>query len=239
MKKVFISQSNYIPWKGYFDAINLADEFVLYDDVQYTKKDWRNRNKIKTNEGLLWLTIPVRVKGKFNQKICETKVDGRPWIKKHLKSILLNYRESPYFDDYRDIIQELYNSINSEFLSEINYMFLNRICQILGINTVFKWSMDFKLVEGRTERVVDLCQQLNATTLINGPKAKYHMDETLFEKAGIRVEYMDYSGYPEYPQLCPPFKHSVSIIDLIFNTGITAKEYMKSFCKCSGKKQYF
>lgn len=228
-KKVFICQPNYIPWKGYFDAINLADVFVLYDDVQYTKKDWRNRNRIKTSSGLFWLTIPVITNGKFYQKICETKVDGMWWSKKHLKSILLNYKRAAYFNEYRELIEDWYLRINSEFLVDINYLFLKKICELLKIRTVFKRSSDFKLSEGRNERVIDLCKQLNAVKIINGPSAKQHMIENLFCKAGIEVEYMDFIGYPEYNQLYPPFEHKVSIIDLIFNEGPNATQYLKSF----------
>jgi hypothetical protein len=228
-KKVFISQPNYIPWKGFFDAINMADQYVVYDDVQYTKKDWRNRNSIKTQNGLLLLTIPVIVKGKLDQKINETKVNGQKWIKKHLKSILLNYKKAKHFAEYEDLIEDIYCSINSYFLCEINCVFLQKLCEFLGIKTEFKFASDFKLTEGRTERVVDLCQQMHATHIINGPSAKNHMNEELFLSAGIQVEYMDFSGYPEYDQLYPPFEHSVSVIDLLFNEGKNAPKYMKSF----------
>lgn len=208
--------------------IHMADEFVFYDDVQYTKRDWRNRNKIKTPNGLLWLTIPVLTKDKFNQTIMEVKVNGMEWKKKHLKSILINYKKASHFNGLKDFIIDLYETVNTHLLCEINYFFIKKICELLGIHTTFKYSFDFKLVNGRTERVVDLCQQLGATHLINGPSARHHMNEELFRQAGIKVTYMDYTGYPEYPQLFPPFEHNVSVLDLILNTGSNAAKFMKS-----------
>ena len=108
MKKVAILQSNYIPWKGYFDIINLVDEFILYDDMQYTRRDWRNRNQIKTVDGVKWLTIPVDTKGKFFQKINETKVSDHKWAEAHWKAICLNYAKAPYFKTYEPLFEELY-----------------------------------------------------------------------------------------------------------------------------------
>jgi hypothetical protein len=228
-KKVAIVQSNYIPWKGYFDLIKSADEFILFDDMQYTKRDWRNRNKIKTQNGLMWLTIPVQVKGKYHQKINETVIGDPGWSRRHWKSIIHSYSRVKYFDAYRELFEDLFLGANERFLSQINYRFLTAICEILGIGTTLSWSMDYRLVEGKTERLVDLCRQANAAEYISGPAAKGYIDEELFSEEGITLRYMDYSGYPEYNQLFPPFEHHVSIIDLIFNEGPHTLEYMKGF----------
>lgn len=228
-KKIAIIQSCYIPWKGYFDIIKYVDEFVLFDDMQYTIRDWRNRNKIKTPNGLMWLTIPIRVKGGYYQKIRETVISDPGWNRRHWKSIVQNYSKAKYFHTYREIFEELYLRSNKRFLSEINYRFLIAICEILGINTKLSWSMDYRLVEGKTERLIDLCKQAGTTEYISGPTAKGYIDEELFGQEGISLKYMDYSGYPEYNQLFPPFEHRVSIIDLIFNEGPYAPKYMKSF----------
>lgn len=227
-KKVAIVQSNYIPWKGYFDLINLVDEFILLDDVQYTKNDWRNRNLIKTPNGTAWLTIPVHQES-LSQKINETVVANEIWRKKHIKSITQNYSKGKYFKDYKDLFQELYLQSNEKFLSRINHRFITAISNVLGINTKISWSMDYKLVEGKTERLVDLCKHTGATEYISGPAAKGYIDEEMFENEGILLKYIDYSGYPEYTQLFPPFEHRVSIIDLILNEGPNAPKYMKSF----------
>ena len=226
---VAIDQSNYIPWKGYFDMINMVDEFILYDDMQYTRRDWRNRNKIKTPQGLSWLTIPVQVKGKFFQKIKETIISDSGWAAKHWKTIVINYAGAPYFNAYKEIFEELYLGCTSRKLSEINYRFLFKICRLLGIKTKLTWSSDYNIIEGKTERLVDLCQQAKATEYLSGPSAKNYIDPKLFKQTGIKLTYMDYSGYPEYPQLYPPFEHGVSILDLILQTGTDAPKYMKSF----------
>jgi len=229
MKKVAIIQSNYIPWKGYFDIINMVDEFIIYDDVQYTRRDWRNRNRIKTPNGLKWLTIPVKVKGKYHQKIKDTKIADKNWVKKHWKTIIHNYSKAKYFKEYKDFFEELYLTSNEEYLSEINYKFIVAINKILGINTKIRWSSEFKLLDGKTERLLGICKDCNADIYVSGPAAKEYFDKELAKKENIKVEWMDYSGYPEYEQLYPPFEHKVSIIDLIFNEGPNATKFMKSF----------
>jgi len=224
-----IVQSNYIPWKGYFDMINLVDEFILFDDMQYTKRDWRNRNRIKTANGARWLTIPVEVKGKYFQKIKDTVVSDAAWNRKHWNSIVHSYSRSKYFGEYRERFEELYLGCTEKYLSRINHRFLAAICKLLGITTKITWSMDYRLAEGKTERLIDLCKQAGADEYISGPSAKGYIDEDMFEKEGIRLSYIDYSGYSEYAQLFPPFEHAVSIIDLIFNEGPEAPKFMKSF----------
>ncbi len=228
-KKLAVVQSNYVPWKGYFDLINLVDEFILFDDMQYTRRDWRNRNKIKTPNGPAWLTIPVQVKGKFLQKIRDTVISDRDWNRKHWKTIVHHYSRAKHFQQYNELFEELYLGSTQTYLSQINYRFLTAICHLLGIDTRISWSMDYRLVEGKTERLVDLCQQAGATEYVSGPTAKGYIDEHLFAEARIAVSYIDYSGYPEYDQLFPPFEHHISIVDLILNTGPDAPKYMKSF----------
>lgn len=228
-KTAAIVQSNYIPWRGYFDLINSVDEFILYDDMQYTRRDWRNRNAIKSPGGLTWLTIPVQVKGRYFQKIKDTVVVDDNWRRTHWRSIIHCYSKAKYFSAYKDLFEDLYLKSKEVFLSQINYRFLTAICQILGINTKITWSMDYQLVEGKTERLVGMCKQAGATEYLSGPAAKAYIDEELFRDEGIAVRYMDYSDYPEYGQLHVPFEPNVSIIDLILNEGRDAAKYMKSF----------
>ena len=206
----------------------MVDEFVLYDDVQYTKNDWRNRNRIKTRNGAQWITIPVSQES-LSQRICDTKVANRLWREKHWKSICQWYPRANFFKTYKGIFEDLYLGDNESYLSRINYTFISAINGILGIGTKISWSVDYDVVEGRTERLVNLCKQMGATEYISGPAARSYIEEDLFDNEGICVSYMDYSGYPEYDQLFPPFEHSVSIIDLIFNKGPDAPKYMKSF----------
>lgn len=231
MKKIAIIQSNYIPWKGYFDIINMVNEFILYDTEQYTKRDWRNRNKIKTPNGPLWLTIPVEVKGKYFQRICDTKVSNKNWNKEHWKTIIHNYSKAKYFKYYKDQFEELYLNCNEDYLSMINYKFILEINNILGIKTKIRWSSDFNIKGEKSEKLLSICKQCNATYYISGPAAKDYLNTELFIKEGITVEWMSYDNYPEYNQLYPPFIHEVSVIDLIFNEGPYAINYMKSFVK--------
>lgn len=231
-KRIAILQSNYIPWKGYFDIINMVDEFILYDDMQYTRRDWRNRNKIMTPAGTMWLSIPVDSKGKFYQKINETKVMGNDWIDSHWKSIQCNYAKASFFHEMSPYIQKIYEECrNEKYLSRINYKFLKAICKILDIKTKITWSSDYVLADGKTERLVELVKSAGGDYYLSGPAAKDYIVPELFENAGIELDWMDYSGYREYHQLGPEFEHGVSVLDLIFNEGYNAKNYLKSNTK--------
>lgn len=234
MSSIVITQSNYIPWKGYFDGINTVDELVLYDDMQYTRRDWRNRNLIKTKDGLKWLTIPVEVKGKYFQKINETRVSDRSWARQHWSTILHNYSKAAYFTELKPFFEDLYRKAGEEvYLSRINYLFIQGICELLGITTTITWSHDLDLSGDKTGRLVNLCAARGASDYYSGPAAKNYLQEPLFEEKNIRVHYFDYSNYPEYRQLHPPFEHGVSILDLLFNEGPHAKNFMKSFSNVS------
>jgi hypothetical protein len=228
-KRVAISQSNYLPWKGYFDLINSVDEFILFDDMQYTRRDWRNRNRIKTPQGTCWLTIPTDVKGKYFQKICETKVSDPGWATDHWKSIRQFYSRARYFQDYHKVLEELYLGCDETSLSSINYRFLKAFCGLLGIATVLTWSMQYTMPEGKTERLVGICKQAGATTYLSGPAAKDYIEPELFASEGIELVYFDYAGYAPYNQLYPPFVHEVSMVDLLLNEGSNAPQFMKSF----------
>src|SRR5262245_59676938 len=218
-KRVAIVQSNYIPWKGYFDLIRSVDEFVLYEDMQYTRRDWRNRNRIKTAAGPCWLTIPVEVKGKYFQKIKDTRVSDAGWSREHWNSLQHHYGRAPFFRALRDAVEPLYREPCGPFLSDINRPFLTALCDLLGIRTRLTWSSDYELAEERTERLVAICQQAQATEYLSGPAAREYMDESAFARAGVAVTWMDYSGYAEYPLLYPPFDHYVSVLDLLFMVG--------------------
>lgn len=229
VKKVAILQSNYIPWKGYFDLLNSVDEFILYDDMQFTRRDWRNRNLIKTPRGLEWLTIPVSVKGRYLQKICETRISDPGWGAAHWSTLVHNYAKAPFFELYRPILEPLYLR-EEQLLSNINYGFLHAICGILGIATRISWSMDYRpLKEGKTARLVDLCKRAGGTHYLSGPAAREYIEPHAFEAAEVSLSFYDYSGYPEYPQRFANFAHGVTVLDLLFNAGPQARRYMKSF----------
>jgi hypothetical protein len=234
-KRVAIVQSNYIPWKGYFDMIASVDEFILYDDVQYTRRDWRNRNQIKTPSGLAWLTIPVEVKGKYTQRIRDVVVSDTNWSKTHWRTLAHHYARAPHYRELKPRVEEWYGAVAAlKYLSEINEHFLRAICGTLEIGTTITQSSQFNLSEGRTERLLNLCVQAGAQTYLSGPAARAYLDVPMFEAAGVAVSWMDYDGYPEYPQLYPPFEHGVTILDLLFNAGSAARRYMKAGSGTSG-----
>lgn len=227
-KKIAILQSNYIPWKGYFDMIDSVDEFIFYDIVQYTKNDWRNRNKIKTPHGLMWLTIPVIMNNHISHSINSININNHLWIYKHWKSLYLNYKKAAYFIQYEEYFYNLFESCKNEtLLCNINYKFIMAINKLLNINTKISYAENYNIIDGKTERLISLCKQASADEYVSGPAAKSYIDEKLFKDAGIKLTWFDYEGYKEYPQLYGNFEHNVSIIDVIFNTGEDAKYYFK------------
>ncbi|CAK8724863.1 putative protein MT1555 [Candidatus Electrothrix laxa] len=227
MKKVAILQSNYIPWKGYFDMIAAVDEFILYDDMQYTRRDWRNRNQIKTPQGIKWLTVPVQVKGKYDQKIKDTLIDGTGWAAVHWRSLAQNYRRAPHFDEIAAWIEPLYLAKTYTHISQLNRRFIQAICNYLGIRTVITNSWDYTPIDGKTERLADLCVQAGGMEYISGPAAKDYIEESIFTDMNIKLTWFDYADYPEYPQLWGEFTPGVTILDLLFNTGKDAPQYMR------------
>jgi hypothetical protein len=223
--KVAILQSNYIPWKGYFDIIGSADLFVFHDNLQYTKGDWRNRNKIKTPKGVEWLTIPCGTNE--NRLICEVKLTNSDWQKKHWHLIQTHYAKAPYFKNFSNFFEVIFLSKRWENLSDLNQHIIKSIStEILSLKAQFVDSRVYDLKLAKGDRVIELLKKLGATTYISGPTAKSYLNEASFANEGISLKWMDYSGYPEYPQLNPPFIHTVSIIDLLFNTGSDAASFM-------------
>jgi hypothetical protein len=225
-KSVAIVQSSYIPWKGYFDLIRSVDEFILFDDMQFTRRDWRNRNRIKSPSDPIWLTIPVQVKGRYYQRIDETRIAEPKWASRHWQTIQRCYRRAPHFARYAPIFEELFLGCKEDLLSRINYRFIKAICELLGISTPIAWSTDYSSAPGKTARLVHLCRQAGARLYVSGPSARDYLEPTLFEEAGLTLSFADYSGYPEYPQLYPPFDHHVSIIDLLFNEGPESSRFL-------------
>ena len=225
---VVITQSNYIPWKGYFDLIRAADELVLYDEVQFTRRDWRNRNQINTENGKIWLTIPVETSSRFHQKISDTRIADPKWAARHWKTLQRNYAHSGYFREYADDLERLYDCGDEKLLSIINKRFIEAICRWMSISTTIRWSTEFPCTSmDRTGRLVELCKALEATHYLSGPAAKNYIDVAQFSEAGIQIVYADYTGYREYSQLRGVFDHYVSVLDLLFNTGSNFGMYLK------------
>lgn len=226
-RRVAVLQSNYIPWKGYFDIIHGVDLFVFYDDVQYTKNDWRNRNRIKTAQGPIWLTVPTGAD--LHQRICDIRIPPGPWPTKHLKSLRQNYFRARHFEEFHDFLEEVYVGRRWETLSELNQYLIRTIAgNYLGITGAFADSRQYSLSGVRQDRLLDLLSQLGATSYVSGPSGRSYIEAARFADAGIDLEFKDYGGYPEYPQFFPPFDHHVSILDLLFHTGREAPEFIWS-----------
>lgn len=226
MKRVAVLQSNYIPWKGYFDIINDVDTFVFYDDVQYTTNDWRNRNRIKTVSGAQWLTIPV---GKhMHRRIDEVELpaDGE-WAAAHWRKLEAAYQSAPYFERYRQYFRMFYLDRRWTHLSAFNQALIVGISRdLLGITTAFERSSSYQASGAKSDRLLDLVKQVGATEYVSGPSARDYLDEASFASTGITTVWKDYAGYPEYPQAHGEFRHDVSILDLLFHTGPAAAHHI-------------
>ncbi len=222
-------QSNYVPWKGYFDLIDSVDEFLVYDSCQYTQYDWRNRNRIKTPEGVRWLTIPVQRKGHLAYRIDEMHVADPRWRRRHWNSLLHNYKRSTHFDLYRTAFEDFYNGPDDETrLSAINRRLIDIVCALLHIDTPIHDAPEPRNRSDKTETLIDICQRAGATRLLLGPRARNYLDVRRFRESGIELDWFNYAGYTPYPQRFGPFVHEVSIIDLLFNTGPDARHLFKS-----------
>jgi hypothetical protein len=224
-KRVAILQSNYIPWKGYFDIIHDVDEFVFHDDIQYTRQDWRNRNRIKTPGGVSWLTIPVGADERRN--ICEVELPAGNWALDHWRRLQSSYQQAPFFDDYRPFLHDIYVSRRWHHLSDLNQHLVRTLAtDVLGLRTHFVDSRELELSAGKQERVLEILAKVSADVYVSGPAAKAYLEPDRFMSAGIDLVWKSYAGYPEYPQLHPPFAHDVTILDLLFHTGPDAARYI-------------
>ena len=224
--KVGAIQSCFIPWRGYFDFIASVDMFVFYDDVQYSKNGWRNRNKIKTPTGVQWLTVPVQ-HIRLDQLVSEICVGNSiDWRKKHYGSWQANYSRSTYYKDVMELLSNLWEP-KEITISKINIELAKRICQYLGISTQLILSSDLSLSGTKTARLIDLLKKLGASTYLSGASADVYLDKEAFRANGIRLEYKSYD-YDPYPQLWGPFEGAVTVLDLIANCGPQSKERIRS-----------
>lgn len=226
--KCVILQPSYVPWRGYFDQIRQADLFVFYDDVQYDKHGWRNRNQIKTPQGLQWLTIPVSAKGAVSEGLPINQVPivwNKAWNVEHLKTLRQHYRKAPHFKAYEPLLEEFYGR-RDQLLASFTIDFTIALARALGLHhTRFLRSSELGIPGGKTERLVTICQQLGADHYLSGPSAQAYIEAERFAAAGIRLEYVRYE-FPEYPQLYPPYESAVSVLDLLFMMGDAAAGYL-------------
>lgn len=228
--RVVILQSNYIPWKGYFDLMNLADLFIVYDSVQYTKNDWRNRNQLVGPIGATWLTIPVNTAGLPDQTINEAEVSDSRWTRKHWMTIRQLLGKQPFFANYSEAWESWFRAASeTSSLHEINLIFLRALASQLSINTPILCDTEFDYIkpnDSPTERLVRLCQAASADEYVTGPSGLNYLRLDQFRSAGIDVKQICYSGYPEYPQASASFTPYVSVLDLLANVGSEASSHL-------------
>jgi len=225
-RKVAILQSNYIPWKGVFDMINMVDVFIFFEDVDYTNRDWRSRNKIKTPTGELWLTVPVK-KAPRGTKIKDIEIaQTEDWQRKHYLSFIGNYSRAPFFSKYKYLLEDFYVNHKWTNLSEMNIYMTKTISNILGISTEFMNSKDLATAGTKDDKLIEICKKVGATDYLSGPAAKDYIHNQKFIDAKIGLSYIKYDGYPQYDQLYGDFNPYVSIMDVLFNCGESARDYV-------------
>lgn len=227
-RRAVILQSNYIPWKGYFDLMHKADVFVIYDSVQYTKRDWRNRNKVRTTDGTTWLTIPVETKGRYHQAVDEVRVSDLSWAETHWSKIESSLAAAACFERYRDGWRTLFEEAGElTALYEINELFLRSLATTLGITTEIVRDREVGLSEGTSsERLAELSLKVGATSYLTGPAGLDYLEQSAFENVGVSLEVIDYSPYVHYPQSFPGFEAGVTVLDLLANVGNSSLEHL-------------
>jgi len=215
-KTVVILQPSYLPWLGFFDQLYQSDVFVVYDDVQYDKNGWRNRNRIKTERGAQWLTVPVYIKNK--PKINEVMIDNKnDWPQKHLQAIKTNYGKSPYFKKYYDGFSQILLK-KHERLLDLNLELIEFFAKELGIEREICLSSKLNVGGEKISRLINICKHLGADRFFEGAAGKNYIQKEEFDKSGVRIDFQDYQ-HPVYRQLFGDFAPYLSIIDLLFNEG--------------------
>jgi hypothetical protein len=216
--RVVILQPGYLPWLGFFDQLRQSDVFVFYDDVQFDRRGWRHRNRIKSAAGVRWLTVPVLKKGRYTQTIRDTRIDtASPWQRKHLKSLEMSYRRAPYFDRYfpelADVIERRWT-----FLLDLDVAIVQLIAGWIGLQRETRLSSDLGIGGRATQRLCDICEVLGATEYLSGDAANAYLDGSIFAARGIQLRYHHYD-HPTYRQLFEPFVSHLSVVDLLLNHG--------------------
>jgi hypothetical protein len=222
-----IVQPSYIPWRGYFDLIRRVDVFVFYDDVQYDRRGWRNRNRIKTAQGTKWLTIPVHARGAQtdNLPINSIPVVESSWPLEHLRALQRAYADAPYFNRYEAWLREAY-AAPPRLLADFTIALTVEIARILGIRgTRFLRSSSLGAAGAKSDRLLDVLGKVGANHYVSGPSARDYIEEEKFHAAGVEMEWMQYD-YPESPQLYPPYDPHITVLDLLFMTGDRAPRYI-------------
>ena len=227
--RVAVIQSCYVPWRGYFDFIASVDKFVFLDDVQYTRRDWRNRNQLKTPDGLLWISVPVRYGSRGTETIDQTAViysATDDWRGRHLNLLRQHYAKAPHYAAARDILERAF-ACQDATISALNIRLVRSICQYLGIQTELAQARPLQAAGVKTARLIDILRKVGATRYLSGASADAYLDKQAFAASGIALEYKSYD-YPCHAQLWGEFAGGVSVLDLIANCGPSSGMYLRS-----------
>lgn len=221
-------QPVYLPWLGLFHKIALADAFVSFNQVQYLPRDWNNRNRVKTDQGPVWLTVPVLKSGYRDKALTDIRINNDlPWQRKHWKTLELSYRKAPYFKDYAGFFEDVYLKRSWDTLCELNDHMLLWFLETLGIATEYSDARDHAFQGSKSDLVLDMCVQMGAQVYIFGALGKDYADVEAFARSGVRAVFQDYV-HPVYPQLHGEFVSHLSIVDLLFNCGPASLEILMS-----------
>lgn len=217
-KRVAILQPNYIPWRGYFDLMAQVDEFIIYDDTQYTRRDWRNRNKIMIGQQARWLSIPVDATGKYDQLIRDVRIANPKWQKQHLESLRHAYGKAPHFSEMMDLLALGYESQCYRWLVDADVAFLALIKDYLGLTARISFASDYHVEGRKTDKLVALCQAAGGSSYLSGPAAKTYIQPERFEDAGLALDYISYPQYPSYAHVST-YAQAISIVDALAHCG--------------------
>jgi len=227
-------QPSYLPWLGYFDLLFQSDLFLVYDTVQFDKDGWRNRNRIKTPQGAQWLTVPVLTKGLNKPTNREIKINRvEPWKRKHLKSLELNYRKAPHFEEIFPLLEGILSK-DWEFLIDLNVESLKTLCNYLEIQTSIRFASELKLdlPQDRNDKLIEICHHLKADEFYEPKGGEGYIDAERFKSNGIHLRFQDFQ-HPTYPQLHGVFVPQLSIVDLLFNCGKESVGILRDFINVS------
>lgn len=215
---VTVTQSNYLPWKGFFDLVRRVDHLVLLDNVQFTRRDWRSRNRIKTPNGVQWLSVPVSCPRGRDTSVSEATIAGSAWIDDHLRALELSYSRTAHFDEVMDRLEPILRS-SHETISELNEALLRELLQIMQISIELSVARGPIVRMDPSSRIAELVSGVGGTAYLSAPAARAYLEESTFTSRGCGVRFMEYPEYPEYSQMWPPFRHDVSIVDVLFHVG--------------------
>jgi hypothetical protein len=224
-RTVVILQPGYLPWLGFFDQMCKSDVFVIYDDVQFDKHGWRNRNRIKTPQGVQWLTIPVLTKGRGKQINKDVLINNADrWSNRHISALIQNYSKAPFFQSYIGLFEEIY-ARNWKYLIDLNMAVIRGLMREIGLERKIVFSSELGIPGGKTDRLVAMCANLGAQTFLEGDAGQSYLDDSLFRANHIRVEFHRYN-HPVYRQLYGDFVSHLSVVDLLLNHGSGSLEIL-------------